>query len=98
MLLFLSESRNNKTKFTLLYSIHLNVGAWLEHRLMRQLLYTSLTEEDIIKRDCKIYKTTHLQLIKNIYISSSTQFTFIFLRPGGLYSFLQILFKKLLLY
>ena len=55
MLLFLSESRNNKTKFTLLHSIHLNVGAWLEHRLMRQRLYTSLSEEDIIKRDCKIY-------------------------------------------
>ena len=71
MLLFVSESRNNKTKFTLLYSIHLNVGAWLEHRLMRQLLYTCLNEEDIIKRDSKIYKTKHFLLKKKkkyIYI------------------------------
>ena len=43
----------------------------LEHRLMRRLLYTSLNEEDIIKRDSKIYKTKHFLLKKKkkyIYI------------------------------
>ena len=32
-------------------------------RLMRQLLY-SLSEEDIIKRDCNIYKTKHFLVMK----------------------------------
>ena len=61
---------------------------------MRQLLY-SLSEEDIIKRDCNIYKTKHfLVMKKNRYAQVHFQFIFIILRPDGLYSFLQIPYKK----
>ena len=64
-------------------------GAW--DRLMRQL-----SEEDIIKRDCNIYKTKHFLVMKkkNTYAQVHFQFTFIILRPDGLYSFLQIPYKK----
>ena len=37
-----------------------------------------LSEEDIIKRDCNIYKTKHFLVMKNIYICSSTLSVYIY--------------------